>query len=114
MGGDGIAEDRRQPISPALVKVQRREIVIRDRHDHPRPVLAAGQQLGFGHQVPAHAGPLMHRIRRQREDVQGAVEGPPRQRARDPAVGLRNERRSVVERDRFAVRNEPRGGRSPA
>ncbi len=58
--------------------------------------------------MPAYASPLVHRICGEREDVQGAVERPPCQRARDPLIGLRHERRRVVERDRFAVGNELR------
>ncbi|MSO31108.1 MAG: hypothetical protein EXQ48_09265 [Acidobacteria bacterium] len=109
VGRDRVAEDRRHPIPPALVKVQRREIVVADGDDHPGQLLAACEQLRLGHEMPADARALPRWVGGQGQDVERAVERTPRQRPGDFVVRFRDERGGVIERDGFAVGHELRG-----
>ena len=98
MRGHRVPQDRPRTIPPALVELERRDIVIGNGDNHPRALLPPREELRFGDEVAADTGALAHRIRLRAPGCET--------RRRNAAVGLRDQRRNLLERHSLTVGNE--------
>ena len=108
MHGDALRHDIGQTIPAALIKVQRRQIVVRRRHHGPLQVQAPREQFRFRNQMPAYAGPLPHRVGGKGDHVQRIAEEPVRERAGQVLRHERDERRHLIDVHDFAERDDLR------